>query len=556
MRGVFRFALFMLFSGVLLGDEPLAPTTGVSKQEPRTYGEPVLRHAQNASATPRIASLPRMSDQDVEAVRRWNDAGNSPQRGGLARELDAPVQIRNGGVFAAETGALWRWRGRVEVASAAQLRLQLTDVSAPPEAVFWVYGDDGEAQGFDVSLAHERTIWTPSIFGSGVTLEVQAPAAAEIHFDIRGIAEVFEPRRIQPEGDECLQDATCFSLGSLKAGVGLMTYIKNGQPYICSGGLMNERRSTFIPYFLTANHCISTAAEAASLEVYWDYDTAFCGASQPSLANSPRSTGSTLLTTSAATDVTLLRLNSLPGYRWFFGWDPNPVAAGTHLRRISHPNGWTHGYSESIVSGSVGTCTSWGRPNFIYSTNWLGSAAGGSSGSPVFYGDGYVVGQLTGSCGLDVQNPCSLYANRVDGSLAMSWPLLKPYLDPVVTATCTPNSTTACILNGRFRVAVNYRNQFATPPKNGDFLGQRLNPAATNPDMAIFGFDNPQNVEVVVRIVDARPFAPRFDVYYGGLTDVEYWVNVTDTLTNRTKQYRNPPGSVGGGVDRSTFPAQ
>jgi hypothetical protein len=120
---------------------------------------------------------------------------------------------------------------------------------------------------------------------------------------------------------------------------------------------------------------------------------------------------------------------------------------------------------------------------------------------------------------------------------------------------CTPSATTVCLVSGRFRVSIAYRNQFAIPPTTGNFVAARLNPAATSPDTALFGFASPNDVEAVVRIVDARPFAPRFDVYYGGLTDVEYTVSVTDTATSQTKTFRNNPGQVGGGVDRSTFPA-
>jgi hypothetical protein len=120
---------------------------------------------------------------------------------------------------------------------------------------------------------------------------------------------------------------------------------------------------------------------------------------------------------------------------------------------------------------------------------------------------------------------------------------------------CSPNSTTVCLNGNRFRVSIAYRNQFANPPTTGNFVAARLNPAATNPDTALFGFGAATDVEVVVRLVDARPFASRFDVYYGGLTDVEYTVTVTDTVTGASKTYRNNPGQVGGGVDRSTFPA-
>ena len=121
---------------------------------------------------------------------------------------------------------------------------------------------------------------------------------------------------------------------------------------------------------------------------------------------------------------------------------------------------------------------------------------------------------------------------------------------------CTPNSTTVCLLSNRFRVSIAYVNPFSNPPNQpGNFLGDRLLQGVQNPDTALFGFSSPQAVEVVVRIQDTRPFAPRFDIYYGGMTDVGYTVTVTDTQTGTTRQYTNTAGRVGGGVDRSSFPA-
>lgn len=124
------------------------------------------------------------------------------------------------------------------------------------------------------------------------------------------------------------------------------------------------------------------------------------------------------------------------------------------------------------------------------------------------------------------------------------------------TSTCVPSATVVCLLNNRFRVTINYVNQFANPPAPGTFLGAKLVAGVQNPDVATFGISSAQAIEVVVRIQDARPFGiPRFDIYYGGLTDLEYTVSVTDTQTGKTKAYRNPPGTVGGAVDRTTFPA-
>lgn len=124
------------------------------------------------------------------------------------------------------------------------------------------------------------------------------------------------------------------------------------------------------------------------------------------------------------------------------------------------------------------------------------------------------------------------------------------------TGSCVANSTTVCLLNNRFRVAIHYVNPFSNPPNQpGDFLGARLLQGVQNPDTALFGFSSPQAVEVVVRVQDTRPFAPRFDVYYGGMTDVGYTVTVTDTQTGTTRQYVNAAGHIGGGVDRTSFPA-
>jgi hypothetical protein len=125
----------------------------------------------------------------------------------------------------------------------------------------------------------------------------------------------------------------------------------------------------------------------------------------------------------------------------------------------------------------------------------------------------------------------------------------------VAVGACVPGDTTVCLLNDRFRVTIDYLNQFANPPQAGKLRTARLLAGLQNPDTATFGFGSAQNIEVVVRIQDTRPFGlNRFDVYYGGMTDVEYTVTVQDMQTGTTRLYHNLPGMVGGGVDRASFP--
>ena len=130
------------------------------------------------------------------------------------------------------------------------------------------------------------------------------------------------------------------------------------------------------------------------------------------------------------------------------------------------------------------------------------------------------------------------------------------YGPPPPPPSCVSTANDVCLQNGRFRVSVTFVNQFATPPAPGNFIGAKLVAGVQNPDVATFGIVGALAIEVVVRIQDARPFGlNRFDIYYGGLTDLEYNITVTDTERRVTRSYRNPPGTVGGGVDRTSFTA-
>ena len=64
---------------------------------------------------------------------------------------------------------------------------------------------------------------------------------------------------------------------------------------------------------------------------------------------------------------------------------------------------------------------------------------------------------------------------------------------------------------------------------------------------------NLSNPEVFVKIVDGRPVNGDFWVFYGGLTDVEYTLTVTDAVTGAGHEYEKPAGSPCGGFDTATF---
>ena len=101
------------------------------------------------------------------------------------------------------------------------------------------------------------------------------------------------------------------------------------------------------------------------------------------------------------------------------------------LHRVSNPNFGPQVYNEQTVSTSAPTCQGWPRGERIYSKDTLGGTDGGSSGSPVVNASDQVVGQLSGGCGTNVNDPCDAVHNAtVDGALAYYWATVQPIINP------------------------------------------------------------------------------------------------------------------------------
>jgi hypothetical protein len=114
-------------------------------------------------------------------------------------------------------------------------------------------------------------------------------------------------------------------------------------------------------------------------------------------------------------------------------------------------------------------------------------------------------------------------------------------------STCTSNTTTLCLNNGRFRVQA----IFSAPS-----LGITNAPAQVVPlttDTGYFWFFSSNNVEIVLKVVDGRSFNGFFWVFYGALSDVEYTITVTDTTNGSFKTYRNSPGHLASVADTAAF---
>ncbi len=79
-------------------------------------------------------------------------------------------------------------------------------------------------------------------------------------------------------------------------------------------------------------------------------------------------------------------------------------------------------------------------------------------------------------------------------------------------------------------------------------------PAPLSGDTGSFSLTSAGKAEVIVRVLDARRVNGHFWVYLSGLTDLEYTLTVTDTVTGRSKTYFNPRGQRANRRDTEAIP--
>lgn len=99
---------------------------------------------------------------------------------------------------------------------------------------------------------------------------------------------------------------------------------------------------------------------------------------------------------------------------------------------------------------------------------------------------------------------------------------------------CTPNATTLCLNNGRYRVTAT----FATS------AGQSGNGMAVpeTTDTGMFWFFSANNIEMIIKVVNGCALNSRYWVFAGGLTNVAVTITVTDTTSGQQRTYSNPQG--------------
>jgi lysyl endopeptidase len=298
----------------------------------------------------------------------------------------------------------------------------------------------------DGDTASARTYWLPMVEGSSADLEIELPAgtsADQVLISVPSLMHMMESAaqaslKSYSTKTDCpsrTPDAMCSTpLPPAANAVAAMDFTVPGKSgtYACTGTLLADKGATQQPYFLTAQHCISSQTSASSLATYWFYRTTGCDTGVVSSSARKLVGGAALLFTRSdltpnasnpiGTDTSFLKLNGTPpAGAMFAGWSSQRMAISpsVSLTGLHHPIG-NDTYLDTLRQ-STGTVTNMARvsgyynndPDYpyvettsfttrpMYSVTWSkGITESGSSGSGLFLNasssNPQVVGQLWG----------------------------------------------------------------------------------------------------------------------------------------------------------------
>ena len=509
-----------------------------------------------------VRSLPPLNDEE-RAFLAQKEGKLQLVKNGIVRDMTPRLELSGMPVakLMPTSSGLVAYRALVTTEGAAAIRLHFATFNVPSGVrLFLTSPDRTQIEGpYDTP----GEFWSNTIFGESAVLELIAPAESMAHVQL-ALDQVAHMVKIEPQATECFRDASCATtaefpdLDTARKTIALMYFIKDRATWTCTGSLLaSSVNGDTTPYFLTANHCLSTQAAATSLESYFFFRTPTCNGETPSTAAVPHTKGATLLATDPTSDFTFLRLDQpAPSGAVLAGWDATDYAhtPGKILHRLHHPAGGAMSYTRStVINEPPDTCPEAPQGRFYWSTNVTGGTMGGSSGGPILILDNenysYVTGQLFGVCS-ESTDPCTTDpAYRVDGSLAVTYPFISQWLDPKSSGPCVASPTTMCLGGTRFKVEVEWTD-FAGHTGTGKVVS-----GATS-QSGLFWFFDSANWEMVVKVLNGCGVNQHYWVFAAATTNVAYTLTVTDTQTGAVKTYRNPLGTSAAAItDTAAFPA-
>ncbi len=432
--------------------------------------------------------LPAVDVQKALAEDLDKQMQGQPLRYAVTSKFE-PVQLTGNKASAGHWEQLpdggWQWLFHLDTENATSIDLGFENLFLPHGARLEILDQKGarvKGPYTDANNRPHKQLWPGPVIGKALTVRLRVPEKMRpfVQFTLahitRGYKKFWEENTggLNKSGS-CNVDVACPEGDGWQNPIkSVARYVRSGQ-FLCTGQLINNTSSDGTPFFLTADHCGFNASNAASINLWWNYESPTCRAPGSASSGTPISTsgfndtqsGATFIASNATSDFALLRLDTAPpqSYDVFYtGWDRRDQAPSSavaihhpagHAKRISFENDPLSitGYSQSVT----------GNASHLRVADWdLGTTEGGSSGSGLWTSEQLLVGQLHGglaACGNDDPDWYGRFSVSWDNGTTPQT-RLKDWLDPINTGAqtlqgqgaCTPPAVSMNIGSGLYNV--------------------------------------------------------------------------------------------------------
>jgi hypothetical protein len=440
------------------------------REPPYSFSHP---QSTPASAVPRIALAPvdraKLLQEDSAAFARAVAIGGASSkriRVGVSTTVD--IDAARDGLWETQADGSRLWRLAAHADGATDLRFGFARFDVPAGVTLHVVDTANRAFEGPFGVADtspDRQLWLAPVGGETLTLEVHVPAQVALDAHAIRLTTIATGYRDTTEklgpglygagpSGPCNVDVIC-PLGDpyrneIRA-VAKYYFQEGASTFLCTGTLVNNTAQDLTPYFMTANHCISTQASATSMSLIWNYESPTCGQHGGGSTADTQNGGAQLIAHRTDVDFSLVKLNSTPPAAfgvYYAGWDATgDVTDGSN--GIHHPSGWVKSINENLnTPTTINSCIGTGGS----ATHWRigpysqGTTEGGSSGSAIFVPAGdptghekLIFGTLSGGTAFcDVPQGTDCYGKTFvawNGSSAAQ--RLHDWLDPGNTGATT-----------------------------------------------------------------------------------------------------------------------
>lgn len=425
-------------------------------------GTPISFLPKNQSAFSKENKAKKVPALNMTRLKK-EDKVNSSNR--FAAPVDVNYTMTNSGQWVDLDDGGRVWKLKIQADNALGLFIFYKNFYLPNGARLFVY-DENQKQilgGYsNLNNSDSGKFMTGMIEGETAIIEYYEPwyAKGQGRFEINRIMQAYDREKFVSDNPfqnytgfgeslACNINANCplgDEVNDQKRGVvRILTVYDTGIGW-CSGSMINNTNNDGTPYVLTAHHCGFLGNNIADFAL-WRYDFNYTFPSCANEINEPifqSVLGSEVISTAEASDFLLVELstNVPSSYNAFFnGWNRINTPPQNSIQ-IHHPFGDVMKLAvDTNASTSYQHITHWGNgvttPMHSHwrSTYDHGTIEGGSSGSPLFNQNGYIVGQLHGGPAI-VCDGLITY----DGKISYSWDegadstqRLEEWLDPINT---------------------------------------------------------------------------------------------------------------------------